>query len=148
MSVFTQLGTTWFVARRPWTRVIKRGTKTFNSELLCNITEKRIEGDVARFTIRESNLSWNKLSFCLFLKVVAKNRTIPLTFCNLRQPDLCLIRGRLDAEHCFSTRSAVMLQNKLQSFPALFSVAFRHLLQTSLPSAGKIHCMYRFCCKR
>ena len=53
------------------------------------------------------NLSWNKLSFCTLLKVVAKNRTIPYSLCNLQQPDLCLICGRLNVQHRFSTRSAL-----------------------------------------
>ena len=63
----------------------------------CTLTYSRIN----------VNLSWNKLSLCTLLKVVAKNRTIPFSLCNLQQPDLCLICGRLNVQHRFSTRSAL-----------------------------------------
>ena len=49
------------------------------------------------------------------------------SFCNLRQPDLALIRGRLNAEHLFSTRSAVMLQNKLHIVSCPFFRSFSSL---------------------
>ena len=162
MTVFTQLGTTWFVARRAWTWVwyneqhsfffvevtVKQGTKTCNSDLLCNITERRIEGDVARFTYSRINitLSWNKLSFCTLLKVVAKNRTIPFSLCNLQQPDLCLICGRLNVQHRFSTRSALESgapnENIVQN-PHKHSIVERTLVFKVIPWFCTAHLLLR-----
>ena len=39
-TVFTQHATTWFDAKRVWTRVVKRGTSLFNS--FCSIVTKQV----------------------------------------------------------------------------------------------------------
>jgi len=152
MSVFTQLGATWLLqeGHERWSG--KTGNK--NVQLRLALQHHWKTNGRRRCTFYHSRIKpfLKQITFLHVAKGCCKKieQFLFKSFCNLRQPDLCLIRGRLNAERRFSTRSAVMLQNKLHivSCAAFFSVAFRHLLQTSSPLAGKIRCMYRICYKR
>ena len=99
------------VKRATWLFLCWSHGKTGNKNVQLRLALQRHWKTILSWSFTYSriniNLSWNKLSFCTLRKVVAKNRTIPFSLCNLQQPDLCLICGRLNVQHRFSTRSAL-----------------------------------------